>query len=555
MADEVDNRTFLPDGPYQCINCHSTLPPVRRSEPFPFPERPMPPSPFRTASLASPPAPGPTAPYQITQRRFLAMQQIGGSLRDVYIVEKPIQRFEEFCTDWERRFSALVINGNGFLPIVDEHRTVIGHLYDSTKMGCGIYCAGVQGEPGVRMSKCLENAYMGIEHLNEMLASEDAVAFIDNKMPPGPWAQFVQDLKPGYDLLAFCGVDGRVFQVIRGRGMPGIEAVSFNIDDLLVITALVKLGVKLGAKLIAAAGRKVGGVVTKLAIRGAGSELGQFFARKLAARQAAREASMLFKGLKMTRGYLAEMEVAEEHFAAMAQASRETNTIAIFRANKKAAIPLVRQGAYGKPMWAKFKTKVETGVLTAANDAERAIAFQNGAFVVEADTMGRRVACRTIMKNGAEVVEEVKLANMSKWNLEPGQVVMADGKPIVGDYDLLGAAPVESPGSNVSLVPENTAVGDWNGPAVKKYAEAANANMGKKMVLHGAQDAYGGNPKYMGLTDDTAYAIFPDGRTFLMRGRAEQQAFYDALGRAAKSTGAPVGVPGWTPTVLLGGKK
>jgi hypothetical protein len=59
----------------------------------------------------------------------------------------------------------------------------------------------------------------------------------------------------------------------------------------------------------------------------------------------------------------------------------------------------------------------------------------------------------------------------------------------------------------------------------------------------------------MGLTDDTAYAVFPDGRVFGMEGKQAQQSFYDALGRQAKQPGAPVGKPGWKPTVVPGGKK
>ena len=69
-------------------------------------------------------------------------------------------------------------------------------------------------------------------------------------------------------------------------------------------------------------------------------------------------------------------------------------------------------------------------------------------------------------------------------------------------------------------------------------------------VLHGAQDAYGGKPEYMGLTNDTAYAVFPDGRTFIMEGKLAQEAFYKALGRQAKEAGAPIGIPGWQPTVV-----
>ncbi len=64
---------------------------------------------------------------------------------------------------------------------------------------------------------------------------------------------------------------------------------------------------------------------------------------------------------------------------------------------------------------------------------------------------------------------------------------MKDGKPIVGDYDLLGVAPAKSPGSNVSSVPDDVVNGDWNGPWVKKYAKAVNSRLDEPRVLHGAR--------------------------------------------------------------------
>src|SRR5262249_33776881 len=160
---------------------------------------------------------------------------------------------------------------------------------------------------------------------------------------------------------------------------------------------------------------------------------------------------------------------------------------------KPKAIPLVRQGAHGKPMWAKFKTKEATGVLTAETAGERLVAYENGAYVVHPDTLARRTARRIHIVDGKEVVEEIPPAHRDQGTPEPGQVVMKDGKPIVGDYDLLGAAPVEAPGRSIALVPEDVAYGDWNGPVVKKYAKAVNDKLGKEpMVLHGAQDQYGG---------------------------------------------------------------
>lgn len=235
---------------------------------------------------------------------------------------------------------------------------------------------------------------------------------------------------------------------------------------------------------------------------------------------------ILAKGLKLATGYDARMGIPEEHLTAMIAAAKDTNVIAIFRANKKAAIPLIRKGAHGKPMWAKFKTDAHTGVLTATNDAEKAIAHANGHFVMRADGKAYRVV------GGKTEVMEVK---QPFWTVKEGQVLAPDGKPIVGDYDLLGVAPVQSPGSNLSLVPDNPETGDWSGPWVKKYKDAVNGKFkaagDEPRVLHGAQDAYGGNPKYMGLTDDTAYAVFPDGSTVVLEGRQAQQKFYDAIGR------------------------
>jgi hypothetical protein len=148
------------------------------------------------------------------------------------------------------------------------------------------------------------------------------------------------------------------------------------------------------------------------------------------------------------------------------------------------------------------------------------------------------------MVNGARV--EMELIQNPFWDVRPGQVLAPDGKPIVGDYDLLGVAPIKSPGSNVNLVPDDLAYGDWNGPWTKKYTEAVNrkGRLDEPRVLHGAQDGYGGNPKYGGLTDDTAYAVFPDGRTYIMEGRKAQQDFYDALGRKTAIDPHPRPAPG-----------
>jgi hypothetical protein len=220
----------------------------------------------------------------------------------------------------------------------------------------------------------------------------------------------------------------------------------------------------------------------------------------------------------------------------MVSAAYETGVIAVFRANKAVAIPLIRQGAHGKPMWAKFKSDEKTGVLTAKAWPEHAVAHQNGFYTVAPD--GKSLF---MMVNG--VRKELPLPKNPFWPIKPGQVIHPDGKPVVGDYDLLGVLPIKSPGRNIVGVPKDTAKGDWTGPDVEKFAEAANRMLGSKRVLHGAQDGFH-NPLYGGFTDDVAYAVFPDGSTYVMAGKTGQKAFYDAFGRQTAVGSHPRPAPG-----------
>lgn len=262
------------------------------------------------------------------------------------------------------------------------------------------------------------------------------------------------------------------------------------------------------------------------------------------------QAKLIFKGLKLSRGYDPRMGIPEEHFYAMVEAAKEAHVIAMFRANKKAAIELIRKGAHGKPMWAKFKSSPQTGVLTAQLPKHHELAHANGYFTVGHDGLVHRA-----VKVGNKVEIEVLKIDKPFWKIEPGQVIARDGKPVVGDYDLLGVAPIKSPGRNINGVPEDVKYGDWNGPDTKKYAAAANKRMDEPRVLHGAQDGYGGDPGVAGFNDEIAYAVFPDGRVYVMEGRKAQEEFYAAMGRETKQHGAPVGKPGWQPKVLQGGKK
>jgi hypothetical protein len=249
--------------------------------------------------------------------------------------------------------------------------------------------------------------------------------------------------------------------------------------------------------------------------------------------------------LRVMKGYSKYTGVPAAHFNKMVEAAKEAKGIAVFRANKSAAIPLIEKGAHPKPKhYNAFKTSKDTGVLTATEQGHYDTVYQHGDFVVDADLVPRR----TFIQNGKKVTVELKL-NKPYWTIEKGQVIKPDGVPIVGDYDLLGFLPEESPGRNITVVPENHKVGDvkgdWTGPDVQRYQNAVNAKFDKPRVLHGAQDGFQ-HPKYGGLTDDAAaYAVYGDGSVVIMEGKQAQEAFYKAYNRqTAMGTHAqPAGVP------------
>ena len=237
---------------------------------------------------------------------------------------------------------------------------------------------------------------------------------------------------------------------------------------------------------------------------------------------------LIARGLQMRYGYDLRMGIPPHHLTAMVGAALETNTVAVFRANKRAAIRLILRGAVGKPKALSvpgFKSLEATGVLTAFAAIHYQIAYRAGYFVVQADGVARR----NVGPMGARTAEELPLTD-PYWPVQRGQVIHASGHPVVGDYDLLGVIPLDAPGRNIVVVPYNTAKGDWIGPDVARYNEAVNRRLDQPRVLHGAQDGFH-NQDWGGFTNDVAYAVFPDRRTCVMTGRADQEAFYAAFGR------------------------
>ena len=448
-------------------------------------------------------------------RQYDAYYSDGESLIPIVIEQKKDQVFAKYATAWERSMSMLANNGQGFLPIVDMEGRVIGHYGHASGTDMQVPRSVFEKE----MKEHYSVIHMGLT-VDEMLQHADIQIVIPVCVDNGH-SKTCSYQKPGmeqfrssYEQYAVqVDVDG---VVISAQSLPSHngEAVPVSYSPLDLIQ---------GARLILKIALKVG---LKIAMK--------TIVRNIAVRKmTAKIVNKVATKFTIMRGWQEAMGIPKSHFDDMVKAAKETEVVAIFRANKKEAMTLIEKGSPGKPMFFKFKSNPKTGVLTAETAEDIAKVREHGYFLVEADGIARK----RVMVAGKEVVEELPLKN-PYWTVKPGQVIdPALKKPVVGDYDLLGVAPLKSPGSSVAGVPQDVAGGNWTGPWVEKYAEAANrrfvgrAGRNPPRVLHGAQDQYQGIAKYQGLTDDTAYAVFPDGRTVILKGREEQQAFYDAIGR------------------------
>lgn len=491
------------------------------------PGRHEPPPRYQAPQYRDPPKMGSTGGRISSKPLREAFLLNGTNLERIIIEEKQDQNFHAYATRWEVFWSK--INKPSvpwsFIPIVDQDIMVVGHIGSVWGEELVFIDDGAHGTGRERVDELLElgSLFVGTEQYFKELQKE-------NYRSLGDRAPSVHRLTK-YSVQT--DIDGEVLgaEVVRG-GVPHGSVVAPDIDPFSLfgdVRTIIRLGFRL--------------LVVEVGVKGARTLVRRVIAKR-AARKAAVAAEKLFKGLQLGHGHHVKMGIPPEHFNAMVEAAKETNVIAIFRANKDVAIPLIRAKAPGKPMHYKFKTSAETGALTAKTAKDVATAYKHGDFVVDADLVARR----KVMRAGKEVTEELKLQN-PVWKLEKGQVIDPKSKlPYVGDYDLLGVAPIKSPGSSVALVPDDVVFGDWTGPWVKKYAGAVNkpGRLDRPRVLHGAQDQYGGNPNYVGLTDDTAYAVFPDGRSYIMEGRKAQEAFYEAIGRKAKSPApAKIGEPGY----------
>jgi hypothetical protein len=428
--------------------------------------------------------------------QYPAFRVSGQTAKEITIVPKINQNFQGHATDWEKEWSMLVRRGGRkFRPIVDENYTVIGHI--------GVVHEGSVIVPedtptGPPLVSSLLEQYPGIP----VLIKDSLEAAV-----PEGWREFRFN-QSWWRLTLVTGIDGEVIDVVYSEPTNGVAiSVDSPLDYINVGAIARKIAVGIGIRILKGLGRSLSRVGGRLAARGLASG----------------STRRLLSKFRLMRGHQPGMGIPAKHFDAMVAAADETKCILIFRANKATALPLIERGAPGKPFFFKFKSDPQTGILTATEKAHFEVVYKHGYYTMHDHQMARRI----VMRNGRESVEMIRIENPF-WQVKPGQVIDPKlHKPVVGDYDMLGAVPVKSTGSNVSLVPKDPINGDWSGPVVERAAKAVNSRLDQPRVLHGAQDQH----MSMGLSDDAAYAVFPDGSVHMMADKAAQEAFYKQLGR------------------------
>jgi hypothetical protein len=471
-------------------------------------------------------------------KKYNALWRQGSTYASEWIYERSDLDFNEFATDWEKQWSPLCKSRSAYvedLRVVVEETAFIKRL-DKALVAVAGYRGTFLGD-----KLCYQGGLVTCDPQNGIIGP-GAMLYVFNHLGsmsavPKGWSSWGWP-QTNYDILI--APDGHVLQIFGAIDHDNIEPSEIQAYDLYLITKALYHLVDKGAKYIPALQSRR--VPPRKLYAGPTKELAAELAQEAAARgyvaNTVREVG-LEKALEARRlrfsGYTRRIGVPKSHLEHMMAASKETNTIAMMRANKPVAIDLIEKGAVGKPKVLSvpgFKSSPATGVLTASTKEQIELVRKNGYYMVEREGSGF-VAKRTVVEGG-KTITQTKNLGQAYWTVEEGQVITVDGHPIVGDYDGLGAAPMESLGRNMALVPKDPIKGDWMGPDFKRFMDAANKRFDKFRILHGAQEAYpdlANAGKFAGLTDELAYAIFPDGRMVLLDGIKEQEAFYEALGR------------------------
>jgi len=234
------------------------------------------------------------------------------------------------------------------------------------------------------------------------------------------------------------------------------------------------------------------------------------------------------------RQFIPESGMTEEHFQKFQEAAQEEQVVVLVRNTNLKSTDLIKRGCPGKPKGIDFHTSERTGVVTARTENEKNLAQEKGYFVVEP---GNQVARGYFMQNGRKVQTELKLQNPF-WSVEPGQLIDPKlMKPLVADYDLMGAVDPRSPGQNIALVASGgKKLDNVESPIVSRFKNRVNPTLDMDRVHHGAQDQFAG---FRG----GATVFLPDGRVFFLPDELAVEEFYNAIGRQTRLGKYPVPPP------------
>ena len=280
----------------------------------------------RLPNAPTKPPPTPTI-KTLPGRRYSAYYSDGTSLQPIQIEQKKDQNFSKFATQWERSKSKLCAENNTYLPIVDGDFNVIGHYGHAS--GSDLQASSNVALPSTDMTDVLNRTQVFV--VPPTYTDDDDVSRVSFQK------KGYRTFRPTMEQYAVqCDIEGEVVNAqFMGTGNNGVaEPSAVSPLDLIDGAKLVlQIGLVIGAK-----------IATRTIVKKIVARVGARIATREVARVAADEASILFR-----EGWQEAMGIPKSHFPALAQAAKETESIAIFRANKSAAIPLIERGSPGKP--------------------------------------------------------------------------------------------------------------------------------------------------------------------------------------------------------------
>ncbi|MCC9601776.1 hypothetical protein LOC67_14545 [Stieleria sp. JC731] len=211
--------------------------------------------------------------------------------------------------------------------------------------------------------------------------------------------------------------------------------------------------------------------------------------------------------------------------------------IILVRQTNPKSVRWIEKNFPAKPREIKMNTSKDTGIVTCKGPSEVTKALQtvrsgsNKKYFVVDDTgkVARNLDGDTI-----------DLAN-ADWPVRPNQVIdPVSGKPLVGDYDLMGVIDPNAKGRNLALLVDNDAnarlgrdpgafVDDLNNTDIKKVAAEINQSLDQERVLHGAHEAFDSVENLK--IGEVVVAFFPDGNVVSFN-REGLSYFYQSIGRS-----------------------